>query len=145
MLESIINSAKAELGKKLTENGVADSQMDDVLGLAKESVLDNFKSSAGGGDLNGILNLFNGKQSIQSSSLVNNIVGDYASRLISKLGFSNSTANSIANIAIPFIMNMINKKTPDKGLGDNDLSELLGDSFLKGNAGNMLGKFKDLF
>ena len=145
MLESIIQSSKIELGKKLAENGVASNQMEDVFGLAKDSILSNFKSSATGGDLDGILNLFNGKQSISGSPLVKNIISDYAGQLISKLGFSTNTAKSISSIAIPFIMNMINKETPDAGIPDNDLLSMLGSSAFAGGKNNVLGKLKNLF
>ncbi len=145
MLESIMQSTKVELGKKLTQNGVNSNQMDDVFGLAQDTILNNFKSSATKGDLDGILNLFNGKQSIQSSSMVKNIIGDYAGQLISKLGFSQSTANTIAGLAIPFIMNMINKKTPESGLAENDLISMLGSSAFTGGKNSVLGKLKNLF
>ena len=145
MLESIIQSSKIELGKKLAENGVASNQMEDVFGLAKDSILSNFKSSETGGDLDGILNMFNGKQSISGSPLVKNIISDYAGQLISKLGFSKTTAKSIAGIAIPFIMNMINKETPDTGIPDNDLLSMLGSSAVAGGKNSVLGKLKNLF
>ena len=145
MLDSIINAAKAELGKKLSENGVADNQLDGVLGLAKDTVLSNFKSSAKDGDIGSILSLFNGKQSIQGSPLVNNLIGDYAGKLVSRMGFSESAGKSIAGIAIPFIMNMINKNTPDSGLPGNDLSSLLGSGSMGGIKDNLMGKLGKLF
>ncbi len=145
MLDSIIKSAKAELGTKLSSYGVADNQLDGVLGLAKDTVLGNFKSSAVDGDIGSVLNLFNGKQSIQNSSFVQNMVGDYAGKLVSKMGFSPSAGKSIAGIAIPFIMNMINKKTPDSGLPGNDLSSLLGGSLSGGIKDNLMGKLGKLF
>jgi len=145
MLDSIIKSAKAELGTKLSAYGVADNQLDGVLGLAKDTVLGNFKSSAVDGDIGSVLNLFNGKQSIQNSSFVQNMVGDYAGKLVSKMGFSPSAGKSIAAIAIPFIMNMINRKTPDSGLPGNDLSSLLGGSLAGGIKDNLMGKLGKLF
>ena len=88
MLESIINSTKVELGKKLSENGISEDQLDSVIGLAQNTVMDNFRSYASSGDLNDILSLFNGKQSIQASSSVNNIIADYAGQLIANFGFN---------------------------------------------------------
>ena len=145
MLDSIINAAKAELGEKLSENGVADNQLDGVLGLAKDTVLSNFKSSATDGDIGSILSLFNGKQSIQGSSMVTNIIGDYAGKLVSKMGFSESAGKSVAGIAIPYIMNMINKQTPESGLPGNDLSSLLGGDVMGGIKDNLMGKLGKLF
>lgn len=145
MLDSIIKSAKAELGQKLSENGVKDNQLDGVLGLAKDTVLSNFKSSATDGGIGSVLSLFNGKQSIQGSSMVTNIIGDYAGKLVSNMGFSESSGKSIAGIAIPFIMNMINKKTPESGLPGNDLSALLGGDVMGGAKDNLMGKLGKLF
>mgnify|MGYP003572144430 CR=1 FL=1 len=145
MLESIINSTKVELGKKLSENGISEDQLDSVIGLAQNTVMDNFRSYASSGDLNDILSLFNGKQSIQASSSVNNIIADYAGQLIAKLGFNESTAKSVAGIAIPFIMKMINKQTPDTGLDDKDINSLLGSTGLDDVQNGILGKFKNLF
>jgi len=145
MLESIIQSSKIELGKELSENGVNASQMDDVLGLAKDTILKNFTSSASGGDLDGILNLFNGKQSITGSPVVKSIVNDYAFQLISKLGFSKSMSKTVANTVIPFIMNLVNKETPDTGLNNNDLISMLGSSAIAGGKNSVLGKLKNLF
>ena len=145
MLDSIINAAKAELGKKLSENGVEDNQLDVVLGLAKDTVLDNFKSSATDGNIGSVLSLFNGKQSIQGSSMVTNIIGDYAGKLVSKMGFSESAGKSIAGIAIPFILNMINKQTPASGLPGNDLSALMASGMMGGIKDNLMGKLGKLF
>jgi len=145
MLESIINSTKVELGKILSENGITEDQLDSVIGLAQNTVMDNFRSYASSGDLNDILSLFNGKQSIQASSSVNNIIADYAGQLIAKLGFNESTAKSVAGIAIPFIMKMINKQTPDTGLDDKDINSLLGSTGLDDVQNGILGKFKNLF
>ena len=145
MLESIIQSSRIELGKELAKNGVESNQMEDVFGLAKDSILSKFKSSATGDNLDGILNLFNGKQSISGSPLVKNIISDYSGRLISNLGFPANTAKSISEIAIPFILNMINKNTPDSGIPDNDLLSMLGSSAFSGGKNSVLGKLKNLF
>ena len=145
MIESIIQSTKIELGKELSKNGVKSNQMDDVLGVAQDTILKKFKSSATGGDLDGILNLFNGKQSITGSPLVKSVINDYAFQLISKLGFSKSMSKTVANTVIPFIMNLINKKTPDTGLNNNDLISMLGSSAFTGGKNSVLGKLKNLF
>ena len=145
MLDSIIKAAKAGIGQQLSENGVAPNQMDGVLALAKDTVLGDFKSAAKKGDIGSVLNLFNGNQSIQGNSFVNNIISDYAGKLVSKMGFSASAGKAIAGIAIPFIMNLINDKTPKSGLPGNDLSALLGNSVLGGVKGNLMGKLGKLF
>jgi hypothetical protein len=75
------------------------------------------------GDITGLL----GKNG-SSSPFATNIINQTAGNLMSKLGLPNSISTSIANIAIPFIINKLGDFASEKGKdNDNGITDLLGD------------------
>ena len=138
MIDQLLSSVSKELLPKLGEYGLSGPQANKAVDLAKSSVFDVFKKEAAGGDITNILNLFNGKQQISSSPLVGNLINTYAGELFAKLGVEKKTADSIAKFAIPFIMQMIDKKTPASGVPQSDLLSMLG------KGGGILGQLGQL-
>lgn len=145
MLDQILSSVKGELSAKMSEFGLPADKADDAVAIAKDDVLDVFKKEATGGNMSSILNLFNGKQSIGSSSLVSTLVTQYGGSLISKLGLNPSTANTIAQFAIPFIMNKMNDDTPKEGIGESGLMKMIGGGIMDNLGDSLKGKLGGLF
>ncbi|MEL7001120.1 MAG: hypothetical protein AAFN93_00135 [Bacteroidota bacterium] len=145
MLDQILSSVKGELSSKMTELGLPSDKADDAVAIAKDDVLDVFKKEATGGNMAGILNLFNGKESIGSSSLVSSLVTQYGGSLISKLGLNPTTANMIAKFSIPFIMNKINDDSPDDGIGESGLAKMIGGGIMDSLGDSLKDKLGGLF
>ena len=144
MLDQILSTIKGELAPKLEEMGLPTGKSEEAIGLAKDDILDVFQKETTDGNMSGILNLFNGKQDIGSSSIVKNVVSNFGGSLISKLDINPSVANSIAQFAIPFIMSKVNSSTPSEGIDKGDLTKMIGGSVmdkLGGGLKDTLGGF----
>ena len=114
-----------------------------AIDLAKDSVMGGMKNSLKAGNIHDITKAFSGGS---SSSLVQTITNDYASKLISKLGLSKSLAKTISSKLIPMVFSYINKKEDAPTDNDDGVKGLLGDLMggdIAGKLGGLLkGKFK---
>ncbi len=112
MIDQLINVAKSTLGTKLNnEAGLNENEVEKTMDVAKESVFDGLKQEALGGNLTGILNLFNGKEQVSTSnSIVSTISNLFVSKAAEQLGFGADKATMICNIVIPFIMEKFSNK-----------------------------------
>ncbi len=142
MLDELINSLSEEKGAELASLGIPADKTGDVLNLAKSDLMDQFKSGAANDNLGDLLSLFNGKQDIASSPMVQNMIGSYAAQLAPKLGISPSVAQSAATMILPSLLAKLNDATPADGLSQDNLTELIGGA---GGIGDMLGKVKGMF
>ncbi len=134
MLDSILNTVKDQVGKELVAKaGISEQQIDDIFKVAGESTQDVMSSKLSPDMLDGVMNLFSkGSNNNLANGIQNDLINTYISKLISKLGLPESTAKTIAAIAIPKIIEMItgeNEKTPP-----SDMSALL--NMFGGNSGS---------
>ncbi len=142
MLDTLLKNLDiTELSGQLASLGVPAEKTGDALELAKGSIADTFKSQATGGDLGGMLDLFNGKQNIGSSSLVGDLIGNYAGQLAGKLGISPDIAKSVSQMLIPTLLSSIDNNTPSSGLTDEMLKGVLGGSSASGLGDTLRGFF----
>lgn len=142
MLESLLKNLDiAEISSQLASLGIPNDKTGEAIDLAKGSVVDTFKSQASDGDMSDLLGLFNGKQSIGSSSLVQNVIGNYASQLGQKLGISADIAKSAANMLIPMLFSKLDSNSPSSGLTDEMLKEVVGGDLMSGLGGKLKGLF----
>ncbi len=139
MLNDFLNSVKGGLLNQLSGktdldsvklNGVADV----VTETFKEGLLNKFKSGQLG-DIAGLLNT-GGNSTPFAGALVNNTV----TNLTSKLGIPKTVSNSVACIAVPFIINKLGSFASSKGkTGEDGVSALLGDLVKGSLKDNLLG------
>lgn len=148
MIKDLITSVLGSEGSSLMQGFdlPADTQ-EKALDLAKDSVLDGISDTVSSGNIGAITQAFSGGS---SSSLIQSIIAQYGSSLISKLGISDSLANTISTTIIPMIFSFINKD--DSAPTDNDagvtdlLGDLIGGSSSGGDIGGALGgMLKDKF
>ena len=156
MLDSILSSLTDAVTQKIDDDNEPDfnlpkEKMDDAFSLAKDSILNEFLNKAdedddeeNEGGFASVLNLFNGKKEIGSSSLVDNIATKYGAQLIEKLGVSENMSHAVASYIVPKVLDQINNDTPDEGLQKNDLLSLFGDKAVdalksKGGVGSLIG------
>ena len=127
MINNFLNDIKGELLEQVTGKVNLDSEKlndaSNIIGNTfKDELLDKF-SKGHVGEITGLLSK-NGS----SSPFATNIINQTAGNLMSKLGLPNSISTSIANIAIPFIINKLGDFASENGKdNDNGISDLLGD------------------
>jgi hypothetical protein len=141
MIDQIIKNVKSELGSKLVTLGIPSPKTGAACDIAKEVIMGKLATQAAGGNINGVMNLFTSKQPLDQSLLVQNMMSDYGSKIVSKLGVTDSAAKSVSSFMIPFIMsklsNSISTGGPEalqsliKGNGTFGKMKLMGGQFLK--------------
>jgi hypothetical protein len=101
MLNELIKNLSNEVGGELVNLGIPADKTGDVMDLAKTGLMDQFKTRAENNNLGDLLNLFNGKQDIATSPLVENMTGGFAAQLGPKIGVSTQVAQNAANYLVP--------------------------------------------
>jgi hypothetical protein len=135
MIDQIINNVKGELGSKLISLGLPESKTNGAIKLAKETVQSQLQGQVSGGNIQGLLSLFSGKPPLDQSSLVKTMVSDYGTKMITKLGVSDTIAKSVSAFIIPFVMSRVSNQLA--GSGEAGILKLVGKS-------NPLSKIKSL-
>jgi len=144
MIDQLINQGKELLSGKLSQSvGFKGNQIDDTLEIAKESTLDGLKEQVLGGNISGVMDLFNGKsETTTSNPIVGGIAAKMVSGLISKLGVNQSIAEKATEIVIPFIMSKFGSSQTGEAKDGNQLMSMLGmdsDGGVMGMLGGVLG------
>lgn len=145
MLDSVLGGLKNHIpGNLLEKVGLDASKADDVAAIAGESTTEVMSEQLTSGGLDTVMNLFSSKKNSGNannlqSSLTNNFVG----KLGTKLGLSESMANTLATAIIPKILEMVTNKNEETD--ESDSSSIMdmfgGGSDIAGKAKDMLGGF----
>jgi len=143
MFEQFLNIAQSHLQSQMATNpqvqqlGVDPQQ---VAGVASESVLNTLSSQLQNGDTSGIAELLSGSDTSQNSPAVKGLLPAVASQLSSRLNIPPATAQALAAIAIPLILNLLNGRVNQAKQGGMDIGSLLG-GLLGGNnnGGGLMG------
>ncbi len=143
MIKDLISSALKSEGADLLKNfGLSSDKQEKAIDLAKDSVMGGLTKSLGSGNIGDITKAFSGGA---SSSLVQSIIANYGTSLISKLGLSKSMANTISTTLIPMVFEFINKRDDAPTDSDAGVKGMLGD-LVKSSISNKLGgMFKNKF
>ena len=147
MLEKLIGDLKSEVGGQiLSQTKLPAGNLDKVFSVIGDVTKKEVTQQMVGGGLSNVMNLFSKQQNNTGANLIqSNIISGVVSGLVGKLGLSQDMSKTIAQIAIPSLVNMITKKnstTPDDD--PSPLNEIFGKaakSGLGGVAKNILGKF----
>ncbi|MFA5557716.1 MAG: hypothetical protein AB7D46_11460 [Flavobacteriaceae bacterium] len=146
MINEIISQGKELLSGKLKEAaGLNDSQIDTTIETAGESTIETLKNEVTGGNLKGVLDLFNGKsETSKSNPIVDEIAKNFISSLVSKLGVGEGVASKASDVILPFIMSKFSSKETGKAKDGSQLMSLLGldGGDITGAFGNLLGENK---
>ncbi len=145
MLDGILSVLKDQITDKIDDFGISKDQAGQAVDIAQESVLSSVMSAASGGGIGGLLNMFNGKESVGSNSMIGGIVSNYTSDLIEKVGISSDKADMIAKFAVPFIMSKINDNTPDDGVDEGGFMDIIKQSAAKEVKKSLFGGLANLF
>ncbi|WP_372751341.1 hypothetical protein [Labilibaculum sp.] len=143
MIKDLISKALSSQGSGLLEGlGLPSNQHKKALELANDSVISGLTDSLTAGKIGDITNAFSGGS---SSSLVQSIVSNYGSNLISKLGVNSTMASTISSAVIPMVFKFINSKDDAPTNNDEGVKSLLGDLVTDGITGKIGGLLKDKF
>jgi hypothetical protein len=127
MLENLINLVKEHAGDAIINNpAIPNDKNDAAVETTAGSIIDSLKGLTGGGDLSGILSLFQGGGSSTNSSVVSNITSNVAGDLMKKFGLDNSAASGIVQSLIPTVLNKLVSKTNDPSDKSFDLQDIIG-------------------
>ena len=158
MLDQLISAAKEELGDRLLgEGGLKENQLEPAGEAMQTSVLDTLKDQALGGNMSGIMDLFNGKSNADMSNpIVSGLTKNMLGGLMEKVGIQEKQADMIVGFAVPFLMSKFSSKETGEAADAGDLMSLIGldgddaiGGLLKnlggGSAGDLLGGLSKLF
>ncbi len=134
MIDKIFSSLKGEFSNRLlTQFNIPADKVDDTAALAKDSISNEIQSQVGQGNLTGVTELFS-TQNLLSSPIVKNMIQQYGTSMVSKLGFSNEMASGISQFAIPFVIQKFSDSGEGKGFDQEAITKLYGSSVQNGIA-----------
>lgn len=139
MLNEFLNSIKGDLGAKLA--GKTDLNKDKLNGVGnvvtdtlKAGLMDKIKD----GQLGEVVNLL-GKGG-STTPFAGNMIQQTVGNLVSKLGLSQTVSSTIANIAVPFIIEKLGTFASSKGKNNEEsVKDLLGDLMKSSVKDKLLG------
>jgi uncharacterized protein YidB (DUF937 family) len=108
-------TVKDQLEGKIMETiGMDADKADKTVKVGTETILDGFKDELMSGNISGLTDLVKGgTQNIAQNAIIENISQKVIGALAEKVGLSQSMANNVVQIIIPFMMNMLNEKDAD--------------------------------
>lgn len=136
MLDKLLKMAEGPLQEALAKSGTnaspgAAGAIEDVLG----SLL---QKQAKSGNLDGVMEMFSGKETSPNSPVVNNLSGDLSQGLMEKLGIDSKQAMAMATTALPLLLNFFNKKVNDAPQANEDIMSSIAKSLQGGGNGGGL-------
>jgi hypothetical protein len=111
----------------LQQTDLRDDQIDDTMAVAKESVEEELKAQTLGGNLGGLMDMFNGRNSVNAGNpMVNAVIQRFIPKLSERLGVSPQMAAQVANMLIPVILSKFASKDTGEAKDEGDLIGKLG-------------------
>lgn len=143
MIQELISKALNSEGVGMLNGlGLSDDKHEKAIDLAKESVLGGLTSSVTSGNISEITKAFSGGE---SSSLIKDVISNYGSSLVSKLGVSESVSKTISEKVIPMVFSFIGKSKEAPTDTDEGVKGMLGDLVGGGLKDKLGGMLKNLF
>lgn len=144
MFEQLLQLVKENAGDAIINNpAIPNEHNDAAIETAAGSLFDNLKGAAAGGNLDGIMNLFNQGGDVSNNPLVNNLSSGVAGDLMKKFGLDSGAAGNIVQSLLPVVMNKLVNKTNDPGDSSFDLQGIIGS--LTGGSGGIGNMIKGIF
>ena len=145
MWQEIVGNAKNALtGDIKAKAGINQQQAQDSVEMAGESTREVLTNEAKQGNIQQIVDLFsNRKPSNSSNPIADKIGGNLVSKLTNRLGLSKDAATTVERMAVPFLLDMLNKRTGGSGSApsaQNILSMLGGSDMLSGGIQDKIKK-----
>lgn len=145
MIEQLIQIATQQLGQQFVEHPDVPNDQFDVNQVAKTAGASIFETIAGqisGGNLGGIKEMLSGQETNSTNPLVTSIATNVVDSLIQKSGLNPQLAQTIASVAVPFVLNMFNKQAGAAQSNGVDIGGLITGALAGGGnqaSGGLLG------
>jgi hypothetical protein len=125
MFDQLLSLVKENAGSSIINNdAIPNNKNDEAVETATHSIVDTLKSKISSGNMDEVMQLFNGNNPGSSSiaqGAQNNLIGS----LMQKFGLNNAQAGGIASSLIPAVLGKLVHKTNDPNDKSFDLSSIL--------------------
>jgi hypothetical protein len=144
MLDQLIAFGKDQLiGQLQQQAGLQENQAGKALDVTQDSLTNTLISQVTNGNIGEIMGLFNGQAAPTAANpVISSMIGNLAGDLAAKVGINPQTAQTAANVIVPFIMQKFASKDSGTANNESDLLDKLGISgndAIAGIAKNLLG------
>ncbi len=147
MLKQLMEIIQANAGEAIIKNpSIPNRKNKAAMKATAGSILNNLRKTAGGGQLDDVMELFKGKTEATSSPVVNQLSGNVTNDLMKKFGIDKGAASGIVQQLLPAVIKQLTNRTNDPNDKSINLEGILG-TLTKGKAkGGFLGSIlKGLF
>ncbi len=141
MLDQLLNSAKGELLSQLQGKfDLNEGKAEEAAKVTKDTIESGLLSEVKAGNIGGLLSMFDKKTDTTSSPIVQTIVQQLVGNLAAKVGVDAGTASTIANFAVPFLIDKVTGSAPGGQVTESNLQDMVTD----GIKDQLADKAKDL-
>ncbi|HQV01188.1 MAG: DUF937 domain-containing protein [Bacteroidia bacterium] len=142
MLDNLINLVKEHAAEAIVNNPAIDNSKNDAaISETANSIFESLKGQAASGNLQDVLNMFQGGTSNNALSSV--IESNAIQTLASKFGIDATQAGQMVQTMLPGILNSLVNKTNDANDNSFDLQDIV--TKIGGNSGGIGGMIGKLF
>ena len=144
MFDQLLNIAQENLGG-ITRNipGLNDLDSKQVSDVTSQTVINTILLQAKKGDVNPLKEMLSGIDTGHDNDIINSLKGSVTNQLQNKLNISNQSAQQLAIMALPIIMNMLNGKVRNAQNSGFDINSEI--NSMQGKGGGMLNSILSLF
>ena len=144
MFDQLLTIAQENLGG-ITRNipGLNDLDSKQVSDVTSQTVINTILLQAKKGDINSLKEMLSGTDTSHDNEVVNSLKGSVTNQLQNKLNISDQSAQQLAIMALPIIMNMLNGKVRNAQNTGLDINSEL--NSLNGRGGGRFNSLLGLF
>lgn len=144
MFDNLLNLVKEHAGESIINNpAIPNEKNEEAIHTTTNSIVDTLKAQLSGGNLNSIMDMFNGGN-VNASPVNSAIQSNAATDLMNKFGIDSTQASNIVSSLLPKVMDQFVNKTNDPKDNSFDIKGIM--SSLGGsNSGDILGNITNLF
>lgn len=128
MLDQLIQMATQQLGQQMiADPNIPNNEFDvnQVAQTAGSSIFESIAGQISNGNLGALQEMVSGQQTNANNPLVSGIAQNVINALVQKSGLNPALAQSIASMAVPFVMNMFNGQASAAQSNGIDMGSLI--------------------
>ncbi|PQA59952.1 hypothetical protein [Siphonobacter curvatus] len=139
MLDQLLNLVKNNSQEAIVNNpAIPEQQNEAAQTTIFTSIVQGLQGEAAKGNINGLMELFSGRQAVQQSPIVSGISQNAIGSLMDKFGISGSVAQNIVGAIVPMVLSTIIGKLNNPNDTSVDANSMMG-SLLAGTDANTGG------
>ncbi|BDD01527.1 hypothetical protein PEPS_38070 (plasmid) [Persicobacter psychrovividus] len=94
-----------------TQSNLGPSEASEAAKLSGESLMEGLKDNISSGNTSEMISMFTQKEDVSNSHpMVSGMIANLSGKVANQLGVSTGVASNVANMAIPFVINLISSK-----------------------------------